>query len=164
MTQDTGGAPHCEDGFLSLVRCKPGIRKQVKIGDMVIGINKMTQKNGFKKDQIMFMARGTKILTMTKYTEENPERNQREIELTTHCHDEQDHDDDGKYAFLSTDFILFGSNHIDCPEWMPPVHRNFQTSKGNGKNRGLQDKFHSFFEECKIKYGTGKIGNHMGKL
>jgi hypothetical protein len=38
MTDDNGGAPCVQDGFLTLAICRPDIRKEAKKGDVIIGI------------------------------------------------------------------------------------------------------------------------------
>jgi len=47
MTDDNGGAPCVQNGFLSIAICKPRIRKAAKIGDWLIGVGGSRLENRF---------------------------------------------------------------------------------------------------------------------
>lgn len=68
VTHDDGMAPNSQDGLLSLVTCKPAVRRQASVGDWVIGYRSK------KLGGLSFVGQVSRKLLIGDYQAEFPDR------------------------------------------------------------------------------------------
>ena len=161
LVGDNGGAPCVENDCLTIAICKPVIRKNANVGDMVVGIS--SYKLG-KKKKIIFIAVITKMIPMQEYASfRRPDSiytsdlKMRPNAFHTNCHSNTDLK--GKNVIMSTDFIYFGKNNIDVQSHLSGIipGRGHQSNK----NRPFKQKLLNLFTKEK-RNGVGKIGDYTG--
>jgi len=81
-------------------------------------------------------------------------------DATYHSCKDKKKDLSGLYALLSTDFIFFGSYHINIPNIIKDIIPKYQGHLSR-KNIQFNNILPNLFTELKNKYGEGKIGNHI---
>ncbi len=67
VRHDTGAAPNPFWGVLSLVICKPALRRRANIGDWIIGTGSANSPMGDISDRVVFIMKVTDKMEMYEY-------------------------------------------------------------------------------------------------
>ena len=121
LTTDNGSAPCIQNNLLSLVICKPKIRKTAQINDYIIGISANSMNLG--ENKLLYIARITNKILLSDYYKLYSNRKDciyddklcRLKNAKYHSCKDKKKDLSGLYALLSSDFIFFGSKSIVMP-------------------------------------------------
>ena len=159
---DNGGAPCVERGCLTIAICKPVIRRNAKVGDIIVGIS--GYKLG-KKKKIIFMAVITKLVTMKQYGNYRRSDSIYTSKLkmrpnSFHNCTNREKDISGKNVIISKNFIYFGKKHISIPKNLQEIipGRGHQSTKNKPFRKTLLKLFAS-----QKKKGVGKRGDYTEK-
>jgi hypothetical protein len=166
---DRGFAPHISDNLLTLCTCKPMIRKYAKIGDYVLGFNKIRYDPG----SLIWAGRVSEKLLMGDYAIRFPSR--RDViyhrtgweidgrEKLIH-YGGQEHNDtksiqtdiSGEYSLLCKSFWFWGRNAVVLPDALHAlIYKNIGQKK-KIPNQGLLIMLEKWLEE----QSSGINGEH----
>jgi hypothetical protein len=164
VNHDTGFAPNPFFGYCSLACCKPVIRRCANPGDWIIGLSNKSTGNRL----IYAMSIDKKITysdywNSVSYNKKKP-RNDTSVVIhkcgdniyepkddgdfnqlpSTHTLEEKEHDLNGQYVLVSSDFVYYGSEAIILPAYM-----NFLKVGRAHRSRFYDDEIHTFIEYIK---------------
>lgn len=167
---DTGFAPCIEKKgktmTLSLVCCKPGIRKTIKEGDYLVGFYAKSQERKEFSQSLAYIAKVTRVMSMKAYHVDYNNRtdciyNQDLQQIKNNFHDDSHikRDLSGENAVISTNFIFFGDMNVKIDS----KYEGMIVGIGYKVNPNAKYKktFGKYFKKLKTKYGIGKLGNHI---
>jgi hypothetical protein len=159
---DNGGAPCVERGCLTIAICKPVIRRNSNVGDIIVGIS--SYKLG-KKKKIIFIAVITKLVTMKQYGNYHRSDSIYTSKLkmrpnSFHNCTNYKSDISGKNVIMSRDFIYFGKKNINVPKNLQGIipGRGHQSTKNKPFKYTLMKLLTS-----QKKKGVGKRGDYTEK-
>ena len=171
LTNDSGCAPNPHFGFCSLAICKPQIREQADVGDIIIGFGSRTLGS---QNKIIYIMRVTNKMSYQEYFEFCQEHYPKKIshgDCIYHKIDDEyvqianihhntdciSHDLKSEYVLISNDFRYFGKKAIDVPDELAsiiPECRNYKSKS----NRDYRFEVKSFFNMNKRKYKKELVG------
>ena len=125
VVSDTGFAPNPFDNFCTLATCKPRIRKNAKIGDIIIGTG---SKSNVGNNKLIYAMKITERMNYNDYFNDNRfigrsdniyylDNNSWKQKKTNHHESEEDikRDLSGLYVLVSDNYYYFGKKAVVIP-------------------------------------------------
>jgi len=159
---DDGAAPNPYWGVCTLVICKPAIRRNVKVGDWVVGLGSKNSPIGDVSTGVVYAMRVTKVLSMKEYdgfckrslTKKIPDWTNSDFRRrvgdciydfshpgqprqrpSVHTAANRETDLSGLHALLSKHFYYFGDRPRQLPEYLLPIIHATQGHKSRSNAR-----------------------------
>ena len=165
VTIDNGSAPCTSNNVLSLAICKPKIRKNAKIGDIIVGFCAKSMQLKCNNPQILYIARVTDIRSMENYYDTYPKRKDciydsklQQKKNAFHTCTNINTDLSGKNVLLSNDYIFFGNKYISVNENFNEIEPN--RGHFSHKNNIYEKQFIEYFENLKTIFSQN-VGKHI---
>ena len=173
ITHDYGFAPNPYGGMLTLATCKPVIRNNAKLGDILVATD---STKGAYGNKLIYVGKISEIITMDEYFEDlkfeykKPKgtsgegcrgdniyykNNNKWFQLENRFHDEgnMEHDLKSKNVLICEEFWYFGNKALEIPDRFLGIVKN-----GPGhKNTSNKDMISSFLDWIN-NYERGRIG------